>query len=303
MARINTYNLDQTIRPEDLLVGSSLEGSFNGQPIYKTRNYRLDKLAEFFIGYDFNAEISLTTLEGIIDEVVVDVSDLDSALTALTNRVTVNESDISNGQSAISTLQGRVTVNEGDIDTLESSVSTITSNISNRANWDTAYGDSITSISVSSNETGSVKTISLARRSGSPLTASFADIFGTGSGGTSDGNNYVDGLVFNASTGQLTLSRVDLSDIVVSTFDDRYYTQSEITSFLSGKSDTGHSHTTSDITDLSSYTGFDARYYTETEINSTISGYLPLTGGTITGALISTTGGITATSGNITATS
>jgi hypothetical protein len=35
---------------------------------------------------------------------------------------------------------------------------------------------------------------------------------------------------------------------------------------------TTHTHTTSDITNLSSYTGFDARYYTETETNTLLSG-------------------------------
>ncbi|HBL77712.1 MAG: hypothetical protein A2W90_02605 [Bacteroidetes bacterium GWF2_42_66] len=34
-----------------------------------------------------------------------------------------------------------------------------------------------------------------------------------------------------------------------------------------------HSHTTSDISNLSSYTGFDARYYTESEITTILAGY------------------------------
>ena len=45
-----------------------------------------------------------------------------------------------------------------------------------------------------------------------------------------------------------------------------------MTSLLSGKSATGHTHTASEITDLSSYTGFDARYFTESEITSLLSG-------------------------------
>lgn len=45
----------------------------------------------------------------------------------------------------------------------------------------------------------------------------------------------------------------------------------------------GHTHTTSDISNLSSYTGFDSRYYTESEINSTLTGYALLTGATFTG--------------------
>ena len=40
-----------------------------------------------------------------------------------------------------------------------------------------------------------------------------------------------------------------------------------------GDAPTAHTHTTSDITNLSSYTGFDARYFTESEITSTLTGY------------------------------
>src|SRR5574344_1617389 len=42
------------------------------------------------------------------------------------------------------------------------------------------------------------------------------------------------------------------------THDDRYYTEGEINTKLSGKSDTGHTH--------------DDRYYTETEVNNLLSG-------------------------------
>jgi hypothetical protein len=46
-----------------------------------------------------------------------------------------------------------------------------------------------------------------------------------------------------------------------------------------------HTHPTSEITDLASYTGLDARYYTETETDTLLGGYLPLAGGTLTGNL------------------
>jgi hypothetical protein len=49
--------------------------------------------------------------------------------------------------------------------------------------------------------------------------------------------------------------------------------------------DASHTHSTTDITDLSSYTGFDSRYYTETEVDNLVDDYLPLTGGTVTGAV------------------
>jgi len=271
MARINTYNLDQIIRPDDLVIGSSYEGEGINGAIYLTRNYRLSKLAEFFIGYDFNAGLSLTTLEGIVDQAVLDISSLETDLTALTSRVSVNESDISQNTidiagnaSDIIALTSTVQTNTNNIGVNTSSIATINTNIANRANWDTAYNEAVTGIAVTSNETGSVKTITLTRRNASALSEDFTDIFETGSGGITDTNNYVDSASFNASTGVLTLGRLDLADLTVSTFDSRYYTEAEVDTLLNGKSDTGHTHTTSDITNLESYTGFDSRYINAT---------------------------------------
>lgn len=47
---------------------------------------------------------------------------------------------------------------------------------------------------------------------------------------------------------------------------------SSIQTQLDGKAAASHTHTTSDITNLSSYTGFDARYYTETEADALLAG-------------------------------
>lgn len=47
--------------------------------------------------------------------------------------------------------------------------------------------------------------------------------------------------------------------------------QTDLNSALAGKAATSHTHTFSQITDLSSYTGFDARYYTETETNTLLN--------------------------------
>lgn len=370
MARINTYDLDQVIRPEDLLVGSSLEGSFNGQPIYKTRNYRLDKMAEFFIGYDFNAGLSLTTLEGIVNQNTIDISNLDSSIEYLTlssdssifmginagtNDDGTNNSNIGIGSSALnlnegvnyniaigaralllltagsggniaigysslaSLTSGRRNVSigvesgrtlttgynntiigfnagDGDIigdDFTENNSSVligsgtrfggsataneivigynVTGNGSNtfkagsidlgsfqfgelrndisplndvrtvtwpdkdgtiamiddvpttaeKDNWDAAYNDSVVGLSVTSNATGSVKTINLVRRSSLGLNASFTDIFESGAGGIVDTNNFVNSASFNTSTGVLTLDRVDLDSLTVN-LDGRY---------------------------------------------------------------------------------
>ena len=64
MAKISTYNLDNSISVNDLVLGSSYEGSLNGNPIYNTRNYRLSDLAQFFQNYDFSNDISLSEVEG-----------------------------------------------------------------------------------------------------------------------------------------------------------------------------------------------------------------------------------------------
>ena len=52
MARISTYQEDASITGDDILLGSSAEGSFNGNTTYVTRNFKLSELAQFFNVYD-----------------------------------------------------------------------------------------------------------------------------------------------------------------------------------------------------------------------------------------------------------
>lgn len=54
--------------------------------------------------------------------------------------------------------------------------------------------------------------------------------------------------------------------------DDRYYTETEMDVALSWKANTTHTHTTTEITNLASYTWLDSRYYTETEVDTALSG-------------------------------
>ena len=67
------------------------------------------------------------------------------------------------------------------------------------------------------------------------------------------------------------------------------YTKSQVDTFLAGKSDTGHTHTFSSITNkpttIAGYGITDA--YTSSQVNTIVSNYLPLSGGTLTGALYS----------------
>jgi len=83
MARISTYNLDQGISSDDLLLGSSKEGTQNGQPIYATRNYRLSDLATFFQSYDADLNTSLSTLQSDVNTLTTSVNGLDSRITTL----------------------------------------------------------------------------------------------------------------------------------------------------------------------------------------------------------------------------
>mgnify|MGYP003585396023 CR=1 FL=1 len=69
---------------------------------------------------------------------------------------------------------------------------------------------------------------------------------------------------------------------ITHTHDDRYYTETEMNSLLSGKSDTTHNH---DATYATLSHTHDDRYYTESETTTLLGGYLPLTGGTLTGPL------------------
>ena len=63
--------------------------------------------------------------------------------------------------------------------------------------------------------------------------------------------------IIGAAAAIHTHAKSDITDFA-HTHDDRYYTESEITAFLSDKSDISHTH--------------DDRYYTETEINSLLAG-------------------------------
>lgn len=55
MARIRNYINDKNITNDDLLVGSSYEGQGQSGAVYRTRNYRLDDLAEYF-SRNFNVD-------------------------------------------------------------------------------------------------------------------------------------------------------------------------------------------------------------------------------------------------------
>jgi len=64
MARINTYQVDNDISANDIVIGSEYNGvTSTGIPIYKTKNYRLSDLQLFFGGgnFEFAAPITIQT--------------------------------------------------------------------------------------------------------------------------------------------------------------------------------------------------------------------------------------------------
>tara|TARA_R110000772_G_scaffold17946_2_gene49843 strand:+ start:2366 stop:7147 length:4782 start_codon:yes stop_codon:yes gene_type:complete len=79
--------------------------------------------------------------------------------------------------------------------------------------WDSAYNDTITGMTVSGTTT---KTISLFQRDGGLVQANFTDEVGVGAG-----NDYLTGATFNTSTGDLTMSLFS-GNTVVANLDNRY---------------------------------------------------------------------------------
>ena len=61
MARINTYQVDNDIGANDIIIGSEYNGvTSSGIPIYKTKNYRLSDLQLFFGGGNFESAAPIT---------------------------------------------------------------------------------------------------------------------------------------------------------------------------------------------------------------------------------------------------
>ncbi len=313
MARISTYNLDDGISVNDLLLGSSYEGTNNGNPVYATRNYRLSDLAQFFESYDFTNNISLVELdtrlsvvEGygnhatagyltthpnitaassvdnsgqfFIQDITLDSNghilsitsaeaaggggstdltsfqvltsaagtasltydnttgdftytppDLSSYLTSVAfadltaKPTTIAGYGITDAfDGAYSSLTGAPDVyTETEIDGFFAGTSAITGY--SKTNWDSAYSNSITSMTVTGTST---KTITLNQQDGSTVTATFTDISETGSGGITDTNDYVTGGSF--TNGTLTLQVQNQSNVNITGFDSRYYTETEV---------------------------------------------------------------------------
>ena len=372
MARISTYNLDDGISVNDLLLGSSYEGTNNGNPIYATRNYRLSDLAQFFESYDFTNNISLSELdtrlsvvEGygnhatagyltahpnitaassvdnsgqfFIQDITLDSNghilsitsaeaagggsstdltsfqvltsaagtasltydnttgdftytppDLSSYLTSVAfSDLTAKPTTIAGYgitdafDGAYGSLTGAPDVyTETEINGFFAGTSAITGY--SKTNWDSAYNNSITSMTVTGTST---KTITLNQQDGGTVTATFTDISETGSGGITDTNDYVTSGSF--SNGTLTLQVQNQSNVSITGFDSRYYTETEVDSLIANyitltSISTSNSATPSGNGSISYNSGTGLITYTPPDFSGS---YLSTSGGTINGDL------------------
>ena len=96
MARIKNYIKDTNITNDDLLVGSSYEGQGQAGAVYRTRNYRLDDLAEYF-----SRNFDLDGVNYDLSQLAVDINDNSIAIASANQSITT----IANDQLAQATFQ------------------------------------------------------------------------------------------------------------------------------------------------------------------------------------------------------
>jgi len=97
----------------------------------------------------------------------------------------------------------------------------ITDFTDNSTNWDEAYDDSITGMTITGT---TIKTITLEQRDGGTITADYIDDAG-GGGGSGDA---VTGMTFNTSTGELSLETVS-GNTITEDLDGRYFISGPVT--------------------------------------------------------------------------
>jgi len=95
MARISSYNKDNGLTGNDLLLGSSFEGNINGVQKYATRTYRLSDLATYFGGF----------VNGIdLNDLLGRIGDLESSISIISTTITNNTTAISIANQSITTI-------------------------------------------------------------------------------------------------------------------------------------------------------------------------------------------------------
>ena len=135
MPRINTYPPDAILQNEDLILGSDYKGTVNGVPIYETKSFSLNSLANYLSRYVYvnpniyDLELIYTNLENInaantrIDETITTIT---TVQTNLQNQIATDLADLqSQTEQSITLLD--TTLNSAISDVAD----TITTEVSN----------------------------------------------------------------------------------------------------------------------------------------------------------------------------
>lgn len=237
--------------------------------------YPLSNPSGYITGVDLSAYQTIASSTGISGYLQEQISSNGSNISAINNAsgafLTTGAGDVRyvTGNVVRPNETGSFLIVESDPVFAASAAYAINSTLTGQ--WSVSYSDSITGINVSGI---SSKTITLYKRDGSTLTASFSDIEGTGGGGT---DYFLTGVSFNSADGNLSLYINDGS-IVTESLDGRYVTGSVVR-----PSDTGSFVIVGDLTvyqTVSASTGISG--YLQSQISSINSS----TGQFVTGSVV-----------------
>jgi len=135
MARISTYNIDNTINDYDLLAGSNYLGTKNGVPgapaQYSTRNFKLKDLAEYFATFwlQDGSLYDFSTLSQNITTNATAITASASDITALTSTVTTQGTTLAGHTTSIATANSSITTNATAITSSASDITSLTSTV------------------------------------------------------------------------------------------------------------------------------------------------------------------------------
>lgn len=149
MAKISTYSNDTNITGSDILLGSSIETTQNGENVYATRNYPLSELAAFFQTYDADLDSSITSLTSRVTALegqnyLTEHPDITAASSVNnTGQNFIQDISLDENGHVIAIVSAEATGTSGAITTetdptVASHIKAITS--TQISNWDTAYG-------------------------------------------------------------------------------------------------------------------------------------------------------------------
>lgn len=140
MPRINTYPPDAILQNEDLILGSDYKGEINGVPIYETKSFTLNSLANYLSRFVYvnpniyDLELIYTNLENIdaanvrIDETITTITTVQDTIT---NQIATDLADLqSQTEQSITLLDTTLNSAISDVaDTITTEVSNLNSRI------------------------------------------------------------------------------------------------------------------------------------------------------------------------------